>query len=394
MSSHRTPFLLNAIDEAQRTISRRPATPNAQKLLREASLLRATVESWRHAPPTPPFREGVMQRVLRLHTEAARCARPSARPPDYGVRLSSRPPPRPLSPFALSPSVRPPTLQPSPLRTESQQIRVPPPVEALVQVRSQPPFSLEPTPARIDPALAADSAPEPVLHPRTVSVRSATSSSRRPDTSESNKIDSPRASPSATVNEPNRTASAVPTIASHRAGKKVRRALLVFISFSAVGLGGWVASHSLVSRMLSRHAATRGGAMATAAPTPAASLDKMPATPPTASPTESAPSSPVSTASVPLKTPAPMGSFDRAAAQAAIDVVSAQLAECKLPKRPAARAHLTFAPDGSVSSAKALAPYGGTRPGACVSAHLKQVRVAPFRGPAVPYVYTFSVTSR
>jgi hypothetical protein len=80
--------------------------------------------------------------------------------------------------------------------------------------------------------------------------------------------------------------------------------------------------------------------------------------------------------------------FDPAAARAALDALAPTLAGCKLPKGRSDRIKLTFAPDGNVSSATVLPPVAPQ--GACVATRLKEARVAPFKGPAASYVYTFA----
>jgi hypothetical protein len=88
---------------------------------------------------------------------------------------------------------------------------------------------------------------------------------------------------------------------------------------------------------------------------------------------------------------APTGPFDAAGARSALNALASTLTNCKIPKGRSGRIKLTFTPDGRISSAKALAPYAGTPQGACVVAHLKDARVAPFTGRAPPYIYTFVV---
>lgn len=100
-------------------------------------------------------------------------------------------------------------------------------------------------------------------------------------------------------------------------------------------------------------------------------------------------SNPVPTATGPAAPLYPPGPFDRAAARAALDALAAEVTDCKVPRRRPCRVTITFAPDGTVSSANALPPYRGTAAGICVATHLKDAHITPFRGRASSYVYTF-----
>jgi hypothetical protein len=84
-------------------------------------------------------------------------------------------------------------------------------------------------------------------------------------------------------------------------------------------------------------------------------------------------------------------SFDSGAASAALDAMATKLADCKIPKGRTGRIRVVFSSTGAVSSATPLSPYAGTPEGACVAGHLKKAHVAPFSGPAAPYVYTFVI---
>ncbi len=74
-SSLRISFLLDAITTALRAVASVPASQRTDHFVREADSLRIAVESWQHSPPTPEVRDGVMRRVLGLHTTAAKLRR-------------------------------------------------------------------------------------------------------------------------------------------------------------------------------------------------------------------------------------------------------------------------------------------------------------------------------
>ena len=79
-SSLRIPVLLDAITSALRAVASVPLCAEMDRFIREAESLRMAVESWQHTPPTPEQREDAMQRVLRLHTSAAKLRRQVASP--------------------------------------------------------------------------------------------------------------------------------------------------------------------------------------------------------------------------------------------------------------------------------------------------------------------------
>jgi hypothetical protein len=89
--------------------------------------------------------------------------------------------------------------------------------------------------------------------------------------------------------------------------------------------------------------------------------------------------------------PTPSAPFDPSAARAALDALAPTLVDCKTSSRRSGHVKVAFAPDGSVSSAKMLWPFAGTHQGACVAGHLKEARVAPFKGSAPAFAYTFAI---
>jgi hypothetical protein len=72
--------------------------------------------------------------------------------------------------------------------------------------------------------------------------------------------------------------------------------------------------------------------------------------------------------------------------------LAAKVTDCKIPRGRPCPIKITFKPDGSVSTAAALAPYRGTPQGACVARHFREAHAAPFTGRAEPFVYTFTAT--
>jgi hypothetical protein len=84
------------------------------------------------------------------------------------------------------------------------------------------------------------------------------------------------------------------------------------------------------------------------------------------------------------------GKFDRDAARAAIDAVAPKLGDCKLPKGKSVRVKVTFAPQGTVSSANVLAPWAA-RSAPCVAGHVKEATIRPFQGAANTAVYILAV---
>jgi hypothetical protein len=79
-SSVRIPILLDAIASALMAVASVPLSDEVERFIREADSLRMAVERWRHSPPTPELREEATQRLLRLHTTAAKLRR-EAQPP-------------------------------------------------------------------------------------------------------------------------------------------------------------------------------------------------------------------------------------------------------------------------------------------------------------------------
>jgi hypothetical protein len=71
----RIEFVLEAIQAALAIMQAQPASPESDRLLRDAASLRQAVEGWRRAPPSRALREETMKRVLRLHVGAATLAR-------------------------------------------------------------------------------------------------------------------------------------------------------------------------------------------------------------------------------------------------------------------------------------------------------------------------------
>ena len=87
---------------------------------------------------------------------------------------------------------------------------------------------------------------------------------------------------------------------------------------------------------------------------------------------------------------APPAAFDPAAAKSALDGLSADLATCKLPKGKTCKLKVTFATDGTVKNAAALAPCAGSPPAKCLANGVKKATVAPFTGTATPSItYTY-----
>jgi hypothetical protein len=150
----------------------------------------------------------------------------------------------------------------------------------------------------------------------------------------------------------------------------------VVLLLASVGIRSWVAGRRPAEAVVS----------ANVIPTPALpSAIEAPA----ARPSEPLANPPTGAAPGPSALPEPMTRFDRLAASAALDALAPNLVDCKIPSGRAGRIKVTFAPDGTVSSAKPLWPLAGTRKGVCAITHLKEARVAPFVGPASPFVYSF-----
>ena len=87
--------------------------------------------------------------------------------------------------------------------------------------------------------------------------------------------------------------------------------------------------------------------------------------------------------------PPPPVSFDRDAAGAAMEAARSSLTDCKLPKTKAVRVKMTFTSSGSASSAVVLPPVT-PKQAACVSRHLESVRVPAFDGLPASYIHTFA----
>jgi hypothetical protein len=93
--SGRSALLLKVIEEALGALEPLSASQEALRFEREADALRATVESWREAPPSSVSRRAIMQRVLRLHSEATKYARQGTTPEAATAALASGPEPAP-----------------------------------------------------------------------------------------------------------------------------------------------------------------------------------------------------------------------------------------------------------------------------------------------------------
>lgn len=86
--------------------------------------------------------------------------------------------------------------------------------------------------------------------------------------------------------------------------------------------------------------------------------------------------------------------FDKGAAQAALGNAAAQAQSCKKPDGPTGSGHIkvTFAPNGSVSSAVAdTPPYQGTPVGGCVAAKFRSVHIPAFSGSPVGGGKSFTI---
>jgi hypothetical protein len=78
------------------------------------------------------------------------------------------------------------------------------------------------------------------------------------------------------------------------------------------------------------------------------------------------------------------GPFDAAAAKTALDALLNEAARCREPGGPQgiARVAVTFAPNGTVSSATiAEPPFAGSSVGNCICEAMKRARIKPFAGP-------------
>jgi hypothetical protein len=121
-------------------------------------------------------------------------------------------------------------------------------------------------------------------------------------------------------------------------------------------------------------------------------------TPPVPSTSASAAERTVASASPPADvtpdaSPMPMlpAPFNKAVARAALDAIAPTLTDCKIPRRRSGQVKVAFSSDGAVSSAKALGSFAASRQGACVANHLREARIAPFKGSAPAFVYTFVI---
>ena len=83
--------------------------------------------------------------------------------------------------------------------------------------------------------------------------------------------------------------------------------------------------------------------------------------------------------------------FNPIAARAALDALAPTLIDCQIASGRSGHIRVAFAPDGSVSSAKTLAPYADSPRGECVATHLSKARVQPFTGEAPAYIYGFVI---
>jgi len=92
--------------------------------------------------------------------------------------------------------------------------------------------------------------------------------------------------------------------------------------------------------------------------------------------------------------PASTAPFNRGAAAEALSAVTAALQSCKRPDGPTGPGHalITFAPDGSVSTAVVDSePFAGTSVGACVASKFRGARVPAFSGGPVVVGKGFTV---
>lgn len=274
------------------------------------------------------------------------------------------PPGAPLSPFAPAPSAPPPSSH-----VRSGQVRVPAPGANVAAL----PFSPLATPD--------------VLPLMQVSVEDDAPPSARAAT-----VLPPRQSPpirEVDAAPPSASASARwrldPTVQTRAVKPTTSRFWLTLVG--AAALVGFIVFVFALWRVFGRpSAAPRAAAFSfespSSTPSTAASLLSGGAASSAASvvvPVETAP------AAAPAS-PAPQP-FDREAARATLEALAPKLADCKLPKGRPVRVRVALSPDGSVASVTALAPVVG-RQAACIVGHVKEARVEPFQGPAVPAVYT------
>jgi len=89
--------------------------------------------------------------------------------------------------------------------------------------------------------------------------------------------------------------------------------------------------------------------------------------------------------------PAPVIEFDRVGASAALDRAATEAGSCRSEGDPSgvARAVVTFAPSGRVTSATVNGPpFAGTTTGGCIARHLRSATVLPFTGDHVTVAKT------
>ena len=142
-----------------------------------------------------------------------------------------------------------------------------------------------------------------------------------------------------------------------------------------------------------------GGGAAVAAHTAAAApADPTPAVPKTPEPPKDFAGALAAAAGKPKDTPADTGGggatapFDRGAAAGALGGVNVQ--SCKKPDGPTGGGHvtITFAPNGSVSSAVVdQGPFPGTPVGGCIAGKFRAAHIPPFAGGAVKAGKSFTI---
>jgi hypothetical protein len=87
--------------------------------------------------------------------------------------------------------------------------------------------------------------------------------------------------------------------------------------------------------------------------------------------------------------PAAPKPFDANAARAALDAAP-DLSTCKLPKGKTCKLTVTFGADGTVKAAKAERPCAGSPAATCITNALKKASVAPFTGTPGPLTYSYT----
>jgi hypothetical protein len=78
VETKRTSVVLNALAVTLRLLAEMPASAETDALRRRIADCEREAKQWRAAQPTPQEREGVMKRVLVIHTEVARLRRAPA----------------------------------------------------------------------------------------------------------------------------------------------------------------------------------------------------------------------------------------------------------------------------------------------------------------------------